>query len=118
LAGKRSGIKKAGRFPIRERVGPAKNLLQRRTEKRPAGQTQWSLLAFRLWSKRANLKLGGFTRSFAEITDKKSLEPDFRWLRDRIPTDNLHPAAEKIKTHSDYLEGFPRGERIDSIKPG
>lgn len=55
--------KKAGRFPIRVREGPAKNLLQRRTEKRPASKTQRHygplLDYFFLWSKRAYRNLAG-----------------------------------------------------------
>ena len=72
--------KKAGRIPVRENVGSAKNLLLRR--QRNAQQdtkTQWSLLVFRcLGAKEHFLKLGGFTFSFAEITEKMSTETGFR----------------------------------------
>ena len=73
-------IKKAGRYPIREIVGSAKNPLKKRQRNvQQDTKTQWSLLEyFAFLSKRAFLKLGGFTISFAEITDVMSSEPDSR----------------------------------------
>ena len=64
-----SGHKKAGRFPIRMHEGPAKNLLQRRTGKRPARykDTLVPCWYFYLWSKKAYFKLGRFSCIFAEI---------------------------------------------------
>ena len=72
-------MKKAGRFPIREYEGPAKNLLlKRQRNAQQDTKTQWSLLVFRgLGAKEHILKLGGFTFSFAEITDKMSTESNF-----------------------------------------
>ena len=71
--------KKAGRIPVREDVGPAKNPLpERQRNAQQDTKTQWSLLVFRcLGAKEHILKLGGFTSSFAEITDKMSTESDF-----------------------------------------
>jgi len=76
------------------------------------------LLVFRSQEQKSDFILGRFSSSFAEITDVKIMEPGFRWLRNRIPKDNLHPAAEKIKPHSDYFSSdeFSRVERIDSKK--
>ena len=69
---------KSRTLPMRVRVGPTKNLLQRRTEKRPARHkdTMVPCWYFNLWSKRAILILGRFTRTFAEITDVMSSETD------------------------------------------
>ena len=74
----RPNIKKAGRYPIREIVGSAKNPLKKRQRNvQQDTKTQWSLLEyFAFLSKRAFLKLGGFTISFAEITDVMNLESD------------------------------------------
>lgn len=37
------------------------------------------------------------------------MEPCFRWQRNRIPKDNLHPAAEKIKPHiGELIKMFQR----------
>ena len=68
--------KKSRTLPVRVRVGPTKNLLQRRTEKRPARHkdTKVPCWYFNLWSKRAILILGRFTRTFAEISDGMSSE--------------------------------------------
>ena len=65
----RLSTKKAGRIPIREDVGPTKNLLKKRQRNvQQDTKTQWSLLEyFAFLSKRAILKLGRFTSSFAEI---------------------------------------------------
>ena len=101
---------------MRDDEGPAKNLLLRRTKKRPA-RHNGRLLVFRSQEQKSIFKLGRFSSSFAEITDVKIMEPCFRWLRNRIPKDNLHPAAEKIKPHSDYFsDEFSRVERIYSTK--
>ena len=72
----RPNIKKAGRYPMREIVGSAKNPLKKRQRNvQQDTKTQWSLLEyFAFLSKRAFLKLGGFTISFAEITDVMSSE--------------------------------------------
>ena len=72
--------KKAGRIPVRENVGSAKNLLpERQRNAQQDTKTQWSLLVFRcLGAKEHILKLGGFTFSFAEITDEMSTENGFR----------------------------------------
>ncbi len=72
--------KKAGRIPVRENVGSAKNLLPERQRKAQQDtKTQWSLLVFRcMGAKEHILKLGGFTFSFAEITDEMSTETRFR----------------------------------------
>ena len=76
----RKETKKAGRIPVRENVGSAKNLLpERQRNAQQDTKTQWSLLVFRsLGAKEHILKLGGFTFSFAEITDKMSTETGFR----------------------------------------
>ena len=68
--------KKSRTLPMRVRVGPTKNLLQRRTEKRPARHKDTMVPCWysNLWSKRAILILGRFTRTFAEITNEMSLE--------------------------------------------
>ena len=75
----REKTKKAGRIPVRENVGSAKNLLpERQRNVQQETKTQWSLLVFRsLGAKELILKLGGFTFSFAEITDKKNTENGF-----------------------------------------
>ena len=67
-----SGHKKAGRFPIRMHEGPAKNLLPRRTEKRPARHEDTMVLAgiSYLVAKKAYFKLGRFSCIFAEIQMK------------------------------------------------
>ena len=91
-------IQKAGRFLMRDDEGPAKNLLLRRTKKRPA-RHYGPLLVFRSQEQKSIFKLGRFSSSFAEITDVKIMEPGFRWLRNRFPKHNLHPATEKIKPH-------------------
>ena len=72
--------KKAGRIPVRENVGSAKNpLLRRQRNAQQDTKTQWSLLVFQcLGAKEQILKLGGFTFSFAEITDGMSSETGFR----------------------------------------
>ena len=73
----RLNIKKAGRYPLRERVGPAKNLLKKRKERRPARHkgtmVSAGVFCIILEQKRC-FKLGGFMRSFAKNTDVKSLE--------------------------------------------
>ena len=80
----RLNTKKAGRIPIRERIGPAKNLLKKRKERRPARHkgtmVSAGVFCIILEQKRC-FKLGGFMRSFAENTDVKSFESRFRWLR-------------------------------------
>ena len=65
---------------MRENVGSAKNLLpERQRNAQQDMKTQWSLLVFRcLGAKEHILKLGGFTFSFAEITDGMSSETGFR----------------------------------------
>jgi hypothetical protein len=45
-------------------------------------------------------KLGGFTYTFAEITDKKSSEPGFPLVAEPDSTDNLSPWHEKVKSRS------------------
>ena len=63
----------------RENVGSAKNPLPETTEKRPARHEDTIGLAGCIsfsGSKRACLKFGGFTFSFAEITDVMSSESD------------------------------------------
>ena len=72
--------KKAGRIPVYDDVGSAKNPLpERQRNAQQDTKTQWSLLVFRcLGAKEHILKLGGFTSSFAEITDKMSTETGFR----------------------------------------
>ena len=72
--------KKAGRIPVYDDVGSAKNPLpERQRNAQQDTKTQWSLLVFRcLGAKEHFLKLGGFTSSFAEITDKMSTETGFR----------------------------------------
>ena len=80
FCGKLTGkTKKAGRIPVRENVGSAKNLLpERQRNAQQDTKTQWSLLVFRcLGAKELILKLGGFTFSFAEITDGMSSETGF-----------------------------------------
>jgi hypothetical protein len=54
--------KKAGRFPVRVREGPAKNLLPRRQKNAQQDRkTQWSLLVFSyLVAKETNSNLAGF----------------------------------------------------------
>ena len=71
--------KKAGRIPVYDDVGSAKNPLpERQRNAQQDTKTQWSLLVFRcLGAKELFLKLGGFTSSFAEITDKMSTETGF-----------------------------------------
>ena len=78
--GMRRKNKKAGRIPVCENVGSAKNLLpERQRNAQQDTKTQWSLLVFRcLGAKEHILKLGGFTFSFAEITDEMSTENGFR----------------------------------------
>lgn len=72
--------KKAGRIPVYDDVGSAKNPLpERQRNAQQDTKTQWSLLVFRcLGAKELFLKLGGFTSSFAEITDEMSTEVGFR----------------------------------------
>ena len=64
-----SGHKKAGRFPIRMHEGPAKNLLPRRTEKRPARHEDTMVLAgiSYLVAKKLISNLAGSHAFFAEI---------------------------------------------------
>ena len=72
----RLNIKKAGRYPLRERVGPAKNLLKKRKERRPARHKDTMVPCWRIslfLEQKSYFKLGGFTRSFAEITKCKEL---------------------------------------------
>ena len=63
--------KKAGRFPIRAREGPAKNpLLERQRNAQQDTETQQSLAGYsNSKSKKAFTKLGWFSRAFAETTD-------------------------------------------------
>lgn len=84
----------------RVREGPAKNLLMRRQKNAQQDmKTQWSLLVFpKLMSKRACFKLGGFSRTFAEITDIKSSESDPAQGREIIPNNKLTPNYGKIKS--------------------
>ena len=91
--------KKAGRSLVREIEGPAKNLLLRRTKKRPAGHEDTIFLCwhFVLKSKRANLKLGRFSISFAEITDKKEPEIRIPQRQNSFPTFNIHYSQKIIK---------------------
>ena len=67
-------------------VGSAKNPLpERQRNAQQDTKTQWSLLVFRcLGAKEHILKLGGFTFSFAEITDQMSTEAGFREGRTRF----------------------------------
>lgn len=62
----RPNTKKAGRIPIRTSVGPTKNLLLRRSEKRPAKRedTIFPCWQFILRSKKQIMKLGRFTDVF------------------------------------------------------
>jgi len=80
LPGNAGKIKKAGRIPVHDDVGSAKNLFPK--QQRNAQQdtkTQWSLLVyFDSGTKEQILKLGGFTSSFAEITDEMSMKSGFR----------------------------------------
>ena len=74
----RPNTKKAGRFPIRGDEGPTKNLLKRRTEKRPARHEDTMVLAgiFLSFEQKSYFKLGRFSSPFAEITDVMSSKPD------------------------------------------
>ena len=67
---------KSRTYPRVDDVGSAKNPLpERQRNAQQDTKTQWSLLVFRcLGAKEHILKLGGFTSSFAEITDKMSTE--------------------------------------------
>ena len=71
--------KKAGRIPVREDVGPAKNPLpERQRNAQQDTKTQWSLLVFRcLGAKEHFRNLAGLHLSFAEITDEMSTETGF-----------------------------------------
>lgn len=63
-----SGHKKAGRFPIRDDEGPAKNLLlgrQKNAQQDTKTQSSYAGISVPK-SKRANIKLGRFSSSFAE----------------------------------------------------
>jgi hypothetical protein len=82
---------------MRERVGPAKNLLWKR--QRSAQQdtkTLWSLAGvFRFPEQKSLLKLGRFTRSFAEITDVKISESYSAKERNIIPNINISSILKK-----------------------
>ena len=77
-------------------VGSAKNPLpERQRNAQQDTKTQWSLLVFRcLEAKEHILKLGGFTSSFAEITDKMNTETGFREGKP-FPKHNLHSVTGK-----------------------
>lgn len=70
---------KSRTHPRVDDVGSAKNPLpERQRNAQQDTKRQWSLLVFRcLGAKELFLKLGGFTSSFAEITDKMSTETGF-----------------------------------------
>ena len=76
---------------MRVRVGPTKNLLQRRTEKRPARHkdTMVPCWYFKSLEQKSNLILGRFTRTFAEITNEKSLESGIKRGQKPIPNNNI-----------------------------
>ena len=70
--------KKAGRIPMREIEGPAKNLLlERQGNAQQDTKTQCFLAGISILGAKGLLfKLGRFTISFAEITDVMSLKSD------------------------------------------
>ena len=69
--------KKSRTLPMRVREGPAKNLrLKRRKNAQQDTKTLWSLAGFSI-SRKNLIKLGRFSRTFAEITDVMSTESDF-----------------------------------------
>ena len=72
----RLSTKKAGRYPVRERVGPTKNPIPRRQRNAQQKETQFSCWYFVFGIKRIFRKLGRFTRSFDEIRVEMSSEPD------------------------------------------
>ena len=57
-------------------------------------------------SKRANVKLGGFTYAFAEITDTMSSESENLQGRTSIPTGNLHHTRAKVKPKMTLIHAF------------
>ncbi len=92
---------------MRAREGPTKNLLQER--QRNAQQdtkTQWSLQVFRCPGAKANIKLGRFSRAFAEITAEMSLEAGFHYSGICFPKNNLHPVTGKSSRFSDFFGLF------------
>ena len=102
--------KKAGRIPVRENVGSAKNLLpERQRNAQQDTKTQWSLLVF-LYpvAKELILKLGGFTSSFAEITDKMSTEIGFREGGIRFQNTIYPHVARKSRRFSSFFGVFIR----------
>ena len=70
----RPNTKKAGRFPLREDEGPAKNLLVKRQRNvQQDTKTLWSIAGiFHYHEQKSYIKLGRFSSSFAEITDVMS----------------------------------------------
>ena len=112
--------KKAGRIPVHDDVGSAKNLFPKR--QRNAQQdtkTQWSLLVFRcLGAKEHILKLGGFTFSFAEITDEMSTETGFREGGIRFQNTIYPHVVRKSRRFSSFFGVFIRSRgKKDALRP-
>ena len=87
---------------MRDDEGPAKNLLLRRTKKRPA-RHNGPLLVFRSQEQKSILKLGRFSSSFAEITDKMNLEPASAGCGSGFRLLIYHHVLEKSNPESFFL---------------
>ncbi len=107
--GKLPGYKKAGRFPMREDVGPARNpLLKRRKNVQPNTKTQSSCAGFSSSVAKGVFETGGFTSSFAEITDGMSTEPGFPCGKLRFQKTIYIPLREKSSSGTGNLGLFSK----------